>query len=229
MNNLREEEARSMAFVMKSLRESGVDFKNTSLNEAIDCCIRYWCWTDPSDGITKDELISLAYMNLFDLNEKIAGMIEYTVIDALNGFERWDEYNPDFPNNPYGGGFIVVRSDGTKEYLKTWYGGVADRYWNRDDHYSVAERAAVVADYKQAEVNYTKQQEIAMEKAARIAVPDADKECIERLCEHYYLTLDRGRNGKEYAYYLDENYCHLVDVESLDVIDDEEFIEEQFA
>jgi hypothetical protein len=56
-----------------------------------------------------------------------------------------------------------------------------------------------------------------------------DIESVENDIKHDYLTENKGRNGRTYYWYLDEVRCALIDVETGEIIDDEEFIEKQFC
>ena len=68
--------------------------------------------------------------------------------------------------------------------------------------------------------NYTEQEMKAINKAVEEAGLEA--EVIESLIEHDNVTINKGRDGKMYAYYFDGDSEAIVEVETLNVIDNNE-------
>lgn len=58
---------------------------------------------------------------------------------------------------------------------------------------------------------------------------DMDTDSIQADMDHDYLTQNEGRNGREYLWYMDNETCAAIDLETHDIHDDEEFFEEQFC
>lgn len=76
--------------------------------------------------------------------------------------------------------------------------------------------------------NFNEKQMKAIEKVAAYA--DIEKQFIESEVENDFITINTGRNGREYAWYSYENEDVLCDVETLEIIhNDAKFIEEQFC
>lgn len=65
--------------------------------------------------------------------------------------------------------------------------------------------------------NYTEQEMKAINKAIEEAGLEA--EVAESLIKHNYVTINKGRDGKMYAYYFDSDSEAIVEVETLNVID----------
>ena len=70
-----------------------------------------------------------------------------------------------------------------------------------------------------------------LEKAKLKALYECNIEPTQENINHYekceYLTINTGRNGRDYAWYGDEHNSVAVDIETLDVLSSIE-IEEQF-
>lgn len=65
--------------------------------------------------------------------------------------------------------------------------------------------------------NYTDQEMKAINKAVEEAGLEA--EVVESLINHDYVTINKGRDGKMYAYYFDGISEAIIDVKTLNVID----------
>ena len=76
-------------------------------------------------------------------------------------------------------------------------------------------------------MNITKELE-ALTKALELAGTEPTVENATRLEACGYLTINTGHNGRDYAWYMDENYNIAVDIETLDVLSIQE-IEQYLA
>lgn len=81
-------------------------------------------------SITDDEVVYL--MTCFNINE--ASETQLNILSDIDDwaketFERWDDFNDQFPNNPHYVGVVI----NGKRYI-TGYTGVVGNYWLHENH-----------------------------------------------------------------------------------------------
>lgn len=90
----------------------------------------------------------------------------------------------------------------------------------------ISERSAEV-ERRNAMKRYTEQEKKAIMECAKHA--DYEEDDVQDLLDSDTITVNTGRDGKEYAYFLDETRCFAVRVDSLTLVESEAEIEALFA
>ena len=82
-------------------------------------------------GVTNEEIVYLAAMNMADFCYEFKEIVTRTVYDVCEQYaEEWSD-----GNNPESWGYKLQNG----AILKMHYGGVCGNYWNNEGHYSIAE------------------------------------------------------------------------------------------
>lgn len=80
------------------------------------------------ENISFEEIYTLAYTDIRKLKDKDWLAINDTLLSALHTYgEEWNEYDEDFPNNPYRFGYVL----GGHVFV-SGYTGIAGPYWIDD-------------------------------------------------------------------------------------------------
>lgn len=80
------------------------------------------------EGLSFEEIYTLAYTDIRKLKGKDWLAINNTLMSALHTYgKEWDEYDEEFPNNPYRFGYVLEG-----HVFVTGYTGIAGHYWTDD-------------------------------------------------------------------------------------------------
>ncbi len=83
------------------------------------------------DGVTNEEIVYLATMNMSDFCYEFKELVTRVVLDFCEQYaEEWSD-----GENPCSWGFKLQNG----AILKMHYGGIAGDYWNNEGRYSIAE------------------------------------------------------------------------------------------
>ena len=102
------------------------------MNKLIKICEKF----NRGKDIYCEELEYVAYFDMHDFSDQLRKYVVdtfFSVMD-LDCFEEWDDYDPQYPNNPYHIGF-KDKDNGT--IFVTGYTGVAGRFWRKDNDWCI--------------------------------------------------------------------------------------------